>query len=62
MRSGLKEDNQSLSVSGTSTGSVEGRRGAEYLGVFWPPGTDRVLGGLMEWEVERSKGRCRGVG
>lgn len=45
MRSGLKEDNPSMSMSETSKGSVKGRRGAEYLGVYWPPGTDHVLGG-----------------
>lgn len=54
-----------MSRSETSKDSVKGRRGAEELGVYWPPETDHVLGdggGVMEWEVERSKRRCRGVG
>lgn len=34
-----------MSRSETSKDSVKGRRGAEELGVYRPPGTDHVLGG-----------------
>lgn len=36
-----------MSMSETPKDSVKGRRGAEYLGVCRPPGTDHVLGGWV---------------